>query len=396
MIYLQRVVLPTIIVALGVLCAGVMVFSAPKASKEAPPARVASVEVSVLQPVTELARVQASGEVVADQQVVLTPEVPGRVSRIASDLIPGTRFKAGAPLAWLDASDYNAALSAQETQLRQAQLELELEKGREATALKEWALLGDGRPAGEASLQLRKPHLALAEAKVRSAEAAVDKAKRDVNRTVLRAPFNALVVSESLDVGQVVGQGTQAVSLVGSDRVRIEVSLPVEELGSIQIPGWNGTQGSMVQVRQRAGSSVVTRAGAVIGLVGQLDPSTRTATVLIAVDDPLNTEITGVPLLPGTFVDVELIGKPYTDVYSVPRVALVDGGAVWTVVEGKLARQDVTVVWRGRDKVLVDQGLKPGSKVVTSPLALPVEGMDVRVGAKNQAASAAADAGKEG
>ena len=394
MIYLQRVVLPVIIVALGVLCAGVMVFSAPKASKEPPPPRVASVEVAVLQPVTELARVQASGEVVADQQVVVTPEVPGRVRRIASDLIPGARFKAGAPLAWLDASDFTAALSAQEAQLSQARLELELEKGREATALKEWTLLGDGRPADEATLQLRKPHLALAEAKVKSAEAAVDKAKRDVGRTVLRAPFNALVVAESLDVGMVVSQNTQAVSLVGSDRVRIEVSLPVEQLGSIQIPGWNGTQGSMVQVRQRAGDEVLVRAGQVIGLVGQLDPSTRTATVLIAVEDPLNTELTGVPLLPGTFVDVELVGRPYTEVYSVPRVALVDGGAVWTVVEGKLARQDVKVVWRGREKVLVNSGLKPGSKVVISPLALPVEGMEVRVGAKK--ATKTADAGKEG
>ena len=75
---------------------------------------------------------------------------------------------------------------------------------------------------------------------------------------------------------------------------------------------------------------------------------------------------------------VELAGQPLTDTTEIPRIALVDDGKVWLVVDGKLTLRSVEVVWRSAEVVLV-RGLRPGDAVVRTPLATPTEGMQVTI-----------------
>lgn len=113
-----------------------------------------------------------------------------------------------------------------------------------------------------------------------------------------------------------------------------------------------------------------------LGLGGQIDPSTRTVPVLVEIEAPLEGEL---PLLPGAFVEVELAGRP-TAAVALPGAALREGEAVWTVGEGeRLLRRPVQVGWREGETVFVTAGLSEGERVVTSPLSLPVEGLAVQV-----------------
>ena len=101
----------------------------------------------------------------------------------------------------IDPSDYESAVARAEFTLEQARLSLAQEEARGEQAKKEWSSLSKG----EASpLALREPQLQAEAANVEWAEAALDKARRDLDRTTIRAQFAGMVREKRADVGQYV------------------------------------------------------------------------------------------------------------------------------------------------------------------------------------------------
>lgn len=390
---LTRFVIPLVVVLMGVACAGAFIALKPSADK-APAEEVALlVEVMEARPGEAPARIRTTGTVSADQAVTLSPEVAGRVRSVSPELVPGGRVTEGEVLFRLDARNYTAVLAQRKAALAQAELEHQLELGRQEVARREWQLLGSDKTGASEDIALRKPQLAAAEANLESARAALAQAEADVARTAVRAPFNAVVTAEMVDVGQVVSSASQAVSLVGTDRARVEVQLPVEQLANVEIPGVNGELGSRATVTQSlgAGQSVV-RAATVHRLVGQLDPQTRTATLLLLVEDPAGGE--GLPLMPGAYVSVDIEGRSVAEAVAVPRSALHEGDGLWLAsAEDRLERRAVDIGFRGTEVVYVTGGLTEGDRVITSALSMPVPGMKVRVAGEPAAAAPASSPG---
>ncbi|MFT4625771.1 MAG: RND family efflux transporter MFP subunit [Myxococcota bacterium] len=375
---LTRVVAPIAIVALGAACAGAMVALSPDAEQQDPAQKVATVEVAEAVPIDQVAILRASGAVQPARQVTLIPEVAGRIVEVHPNLVPGGRVSKGEVLARIDSRDYRIAVSQEQARLRQAEVEYKLEIGRQGIAKREWEILGDGRAASEVPLALRAPQLVAAEHALESAKSGLERAQLNLGRTALRAPFDAAVLAESVDVGQVVSGATQVASLIGTEQVWVKVSVPVEQLAVVDVPGHGAEVGSAARVIQRLpGDATIERPGRVLQMYGELDPQTRTAGLLVVVDDPMRAP--GLPLLPGAYVDVEIRGRVLPGTYRVPRVALSDGDRVWVVDDGKLARRTVRIGWREDSDVIVTAGLTAGDQVVTSPLALALEGMAVRI-----------------
>jgi RND family efflux transporter MFP subunit len=368
---LTRVVAPVGILGLGLGCAGALVALAPKPQSQEGAEVAIAVEVVEVQPQDVSAVVQVTGTVQAAKQVGLTPEVQGRVVFVDERLAPGGRFGEGEVLLRVDARDYRAALAADEARLAQAELEVALERQRQLTADREWEIVGNSD--AEEPLALRRPHLKVAESNLASAVAGVERSRLNVSRTSLRVPFNSIVVSETVDEGQVVGPGAPVVTLIGTDAVRVLVSVPVEKLARIDVPGMGGDFGSSARIIQSlGGQDRIVRTGQVTGVSGQLDPQTRTAQLVITVPDPMSGEA---PLLPGSFVEVEVVGKTLPNAVSVPRVALSGADRVWVVRDDRLVASRVDIGWRSADEVFVTAGLEAGDQVLVTPISLPVEGM---------------------
>lgn len=353
----------------GIGIAVALVLAAPAATSSERPAIVVPVEVVDVQREAVPAVFQVRGVVEAARQVALSPEVAGRVVEIDPKLRPGGQVQAGDLLLRIDARDFVAALEAERARLAQAELELALEEQRQRTSQREWELVG-GAPGAE-SLALRRPHLAVAQANVRSARAAVERAELNVARTRLRAPFAGVITSQAVEVGQVVGSQAAVATLVGTDEVRVIASVPTDRLRVIDIPGVGSDLGARGKVA--AGRSVYE--GVVTGLVGQLDPQTRTAQIVLSVPSPLRQTR---PLLPGEHVTVDLYGRVIPDAIRVPRAAVTEGNVVWLVREGRLARRVVEIGWSDAETVVVTDRLDDGDRVVVSPMALPIEGQPVR------------------
>lgn len=375
----------------AIVCAGLMVVLSPSAERQDVEAVATPVEVVQVEAMARPAIVMANGTVQAAERVSLVPEVQGRITWVADELAPGGRFEKGDVLAKIDDRDYAIAVRQEEARVGQAELELELELGRQKVAKREWELLRSESSGDEAPLALRRTQLKTVEGQLDSARSGLERAKLALERTRLRAPFDAVVIDESLDVGQVVG-GSPVATLVGTSRFWVKVAVPVEQLGWLDM---NGSKEARV-AQELADGSTILRQGRIERLGGELDPQTRTATVIVAIDDPLQEGEAGLPLLPGAYVDVSLFGRVVDDVFDVPRSAIVSGNAVLVATEeNTLGRREVTVAW-GDDEVATVRGdLKTGDRVITTSIATPIEGMPVRVLQSTRTGSADTDDGDD-
>ncbi|MEM9494174.1 MAG: HlyD family efflux transporter periplasmic adaptor subunit, partial [Myxococcota bacterium] len=275
------------IIALGILGVGIMIFGAlvstrPEPSKKPRVDSGLLVEVVAAEAKSSEVIVPANGQIIPAQQIALSAEVSGRVTWLSDALIPGGHIKAGDQIARIDARDYTLAVEQQVAQVDQANTELEVERNRKVIAEREWELLGGNEPAN--AVALRDPQLRTARASLKSAESALRRAKLNVSKSVIRAPFNALVQQKSVDIGQLVGPQSPLATLVGSDVYWVQAALSVDQLKRIRIPGVSGaTEGSAVTVRKSLGDREVTRQGKVIQLLPDLDPVGRMARVLVEI-----------------------------------------------------------------------------------------------------------------
>ena len=375
---------------LGVLAAGAAGFFALASSRRsarasARPVRVPTVEVRPAAASTGRAVVTGSGTVVAARTLSVVPQVGGRVVHQHPALVPGGRVKAGETLLRLDRRDHQLAVEQQQASVKRAELELESERARQRVAESEWALMKGVQPTAEGrSLALREVHVETAQVALASARSALSAAKLNLSRTKLTAPFDALVVEESVEVGQVVSPGAPVARLVASDAFWVRVGLPTDRLPALRIPALSapaGEPGSRASVLQPAGGEPKRREARIVGLLGDLDGQGRLARLLVEVREPLAPAGPGegLPLLLGSYVLVELEGPTLDGLVELPRGLLHEGSKVWVARDGRLSARAVEVAWRHGDVVHVRGELLPGDPVVESPLAAPVDGMAVRV-----------------
>lgn len=387
----MRVALPLLIVALGVFVAQRLIQSKPKAKRNKPVAKAPLVQTSIVRAGAQDVAVEAQGTVRAARTLVIQPQVSGQLKWVSDSLIPGGMIKKGATLVKIDASDYTLNVKEQRTGVANASAQLDIEQGQQAIAAKEWELFGKDR-SKDASLALRKPQLAAAKVALEAAQLRLSRAKLNLSRTVIKAPFNAVVQRENAERGQLVGPQSQLATLVGTDTFWVQAAVPLDRLTELSVPGYNGTDGSEVEVVQSVGSSSVRRKARVIGLLGELNGVGRLAQVMIEVDDPLDLqkkpstaegEESGqlppqVPLLLGSFVRVEFKAGQRKNLIEIPRTSITNGDLVYVVEDGKLAARTIEIQWRRQDSVLVSSGVNPGDELVLGKVSQAVDGMAVR------------------
>jgi hypothetical protein len=396
--------------SIAVLAVGMIIFSYFKATRVEPKKveRVVLgelVEVITVTPDRQKVWVPASGQVLPAQQVAMSSELGGRVVWMSEKLIPGGRLVAGDTLVRIDPREYSLALEQQAAQVDRAQTELQLEQSRKEIAVREWQLMGGGQPPAEGSLAVRDPQMRTAEAALKAARSGLSQAKLSVTKATVRAPFNAMVHSKAVDLGQLVGPQFSLATLVGTDAFWVQVAIPLERLAWIQVPGVDSaTEGALVVISQRLGDKTIIRKGKVLRLLPDLDPMGRMARILVEIPDPLGldagkaaagkaaagkaaaldapgaiVEKQELPLLIGSYVTVEIEGRAVESAIELPRDAVRGGDAVYVMADdGTLDVRQVSVIWRRPDTVLIGAGLAAGDRVVVSPLPAAVKGMKLR------------------
>jgi RND family efflux transporter MFP subunit len=364
------------------------------ASREAPqesPRTEQSMLVQVVEVQQQVARprIRAQGTVVFARQVSLASEVSGRITERHPQLQTGGLVNEGDTLVRVDTASYRIAVREREAELATARANLQLETGRADVARREWELFHEQVPeaAADAPLALRAPQMQNAETAIEAANIRLERAQLDLRRSTITVPFNAIVASQSAEVGQLAGPGAVLATLTGTDEFWVQVLVPSDLVAHLQVPDASHPVGGPATIRWRQGDRVTERTGTIVRLLPDVDPVGRMARVLVSVNDPLllrpeseALRASGAqPLLLGSWVDVEFEGKESQTVVALPRVAFRDGAWAWVMLpDNTLDVREVQVAWSEADSVLVSEGLRGGERVVVSYLEAPVTGTALR------------------
>lgn len=360
--------------------------------------KIPTVEVAKAHKTDESVIVSAAGNVVPSRQVVVIPEVTGKIIYHHKNLVPGGKINKGETILRINPKDYDLSIIQAKSNVALAEVKLTTEKGLKVVAEKEWNQIG-----GEVQPTPEGKQLALRELQVKSAEETLAAAKSGLelaqlrrDRTVIRSPFNAIVVSEIAEKGQFVAVGSQVATLVSTDAFWVRASLPADQLRWIDIPGVHAEEGSEVCVIQKNGEEAeIRRKGKVVKLMSQLDPQGRMAKVIIEVPNPLSIDPseyacsgdeasdaeTAVPMLLNDFVSVEIRGKKIKDSVVIPRSAIRNNNEVWVLTsDNTLEIRNVEIGFKATDKVFVTNGVAENENVITTRIKVPVKGMKLQVG----------------
>ncbi len=328
-------------------------------------------------------QVHAYGTVIPAREVEFVPEVAGRIIEIHESLEPGGIIPEGEVLIRIDPEEYELALSRAKGALAEAEAALDVEKGRQLVAEREWNLFGKDLPNAELgkSLALREPQLRQAEAQIASAKSVVDQAELDLRRTVIRAPFDVLVLKESVDVGQYVSPGTAIATMAGANTFWVQVSVAMDRLGALLEAA--KTENSKVRIFSNVDS--VDEATAVPArLVRQLGEVTegRMAQLLLEVQDPLHRKESSpsyTPLVLNSYVRADLDAGPLEHGVTIPRRGLRENDEIWVVDGGgKVQVRDAHILWRQAEILALEDVFEADDSIIVSPVEDLVPGMTVQ------------------
>ena len=372
---LLRWTAPIIVIAGGALVARQLIAQRQAPPKIEPPPRVLPVDVITVDQRDNPASLQVFGSVRPLRTLVLRPTVGGPIQEIHPELLEGGLIGEGETILRVDRRDYLLALDVARSNLVAAQADLDIELGSAAVAAREWKLLEGSIEVTDAGrkLALREPYLARRRSEVESARTRVAQAELDLERTEIKAPFNALVLSETAEVGGQAVVGAELARMVDRSRFAVEVSVPAERLALLQ------REGATARILLPNGE----REGTLERVLGEVDAEGRMARLQVTINDPLgSTDPGGTPqqrapaVLLGAYAEVLLPCRPIEGSISVPRAALREGDSVWVAdANDELQIRQVDVVMRRPDDVLVVAGLKAGERVITSAVAVPLPGL---------------------
>jgi RND family efflux transporter MFP subunit len=382
---LVKGLLPVLVLAAAGGVALYMMRSAPSAERAAPPERRAQlVEIVRAERAGHRVEIAAWGTVEAAKDVQLRARVGGEVVAVADALRPGGRFAKGDEVLRIDPRDYRLDLARARSDLEQVRADLKLEQGNQEVAKNEYDLLREQLPNADKSLVLREPQLQTAKARVAAAEAAVRQAELDLERTRVRAPFDAKVVSEAADPGTNLSTQDVIARLIGTDRYWVELAVPASKLRWIDTAE-DGREGrSRVVLHNPAvWGPEATRTGFVREILPNLTETGRMARLLVEVPDPLAEAPSRQgkpPLLLGSYLKATVAGRTLTDVVALNRAHLRQDDTVWVMNDAdELEIRAVQIVYRGEDHVFIAAGINQGDRIVTSPLPAAAPGMPLRV-----------------
>jgi RND family efflux transporter MFP subunit len=336
--------------------------------------------------------VNSQGTVKPRTETTLVAEVPGRIVSVSDNFIAGGFFHEGDVLLQIDPSDYEAGLKRANAALASRKAKLADETARSEQALKDWQNMGKkGQPS---DLGLRIPQMADAKANVSAAEADVQKARRDLERTSITVPYDGLVRQKAVDIGQYVTPGTRLGVSFAITTAEVRLPLTDRDLDYLELPSETEVKNKVRSYppvtlsTERSGRKKQWQAR-IIRTEGVVDETSRVIFAVAEVIDPYGVlgKSHQQELKVGTFVNAEIQGISAENVAMLPRAVLrTDNSVLLANSEDKLEIRTVTVLRSEPKKVYLSAGVNAGDRVITTTLDAPVPGTLLEV-SRNSAES---------
>jgi RND family efflux transporter MFP subunit len=316
-------------------------------------------------------KVDSQGMIQAKKRTQLASELSGKVVQISDKFNKGGQFKEGETILELDSSSYLAAVAEAEAALVEAEVELTTEKAKAEQARLDWQRLGKGKAS---ALTLREPQLRRAESQISATKATLAKAKRDLQRTVIKAPFDATVSAKSTEIGNFLAPGSPVGEFFQTAPLEVRTPLSLHELQFLNTSPDGKIIGD-VTLTTTIGDQEAKWKGRIDRTEGQVERESRAIYLISEIDPKQNRVGNPIPPQPGLFVNTGISGRKFDHVARVPATAFLDLNRVVLVSkEGKLEFRAVKVLRREGDYVYVSDGLNENENLCLTELATMIEG----------------------
>ncbi len=337
---------------------------------------VADVEVLVdVMPLEQMAvsfTVQSQGTVRPRTETILSAEISGTIVSISPSFVAGGVFAGGDELMRIDPTNYEVAVEQAEALLKQRQIEFdgaEKLKTQGYRAESEWAS---------------------AAAALASAKADVVKARRNLERTFIRLPYDGMVRTKEADLGQYVNPGTRLGITFATDYAEVRLPLTDRDLAFVDLPNpadisrSGAAKGTSVSLSTVQRGQVAYWEAQIVRTEGVVDEKNRVTYAVAQIQDPYKfdkeTEHSS-PLPMGTFVAATIDGLTVDNLIRVPRSALRGNNHLMIIDDdNRLRVRTVDVLRTDTDYAYLIGGALPGERISLTAIESPINGMRVRTG----------------
>lgn len=292
-------------------------------------------------------RIFSTGTVRADEEVMLRPEVSGRITDIF--FIEGAKVRKGELLLKINDAELQA-------QLRRARYRENLAKIREERTKN---LIQRNAIAQE------EYDIALNELNVVKAE--IELIQAQIELTEIRAPFDGVVGLKYVSLGALVTPNTDIASFQNIDRVKIDFSVPERHASSVRT-------GQRFTFNRQGSDEIYT--GTVYAVQPRIDTQTRTLSIRGVSTNPNNV------ILPGAFVEINYNLDTVSNAIMIPTEAIIPvmgGQNVLLYRNGRAQAVPVQIGSRTEVNVLITDGVVPGDTLITTGVLQLRSGMPVRI-----------------
>jgi RND family efflux transporter MFP subunit len=369
----KQIIIPIAILAIGILLfLGFLSLKKPPEEKEqVDNTPIVAVEAIHVAPMN--LTVNSYGVVQPKYETELVAQISGQVVELAEIFVRGGFVAKDQLLARIDPNDYQAALIEAEATMASARAALEKERAQGQVAEREWKRITDTSPT---ELSLRKPQLAQEIARVKSAQASVLRAKRNLERTEIRAPYDAMIESRMIGLGSFVGTGSKVGKLLGTDVA--EIRLPVAD-NQLQYLVAQGENSQVNLIGTYAGKNVIWSAK-IARSEGVIDSKSRMSYLVAEVKDPYGLNIKENtsehnPIRFGSYVTADILGVSLESAAVLPRYLVNNNRVAILDADSKLSYVDIIIARQEGSNVIVTNGLHEGDQLIISALDYPINGM---------------------
>ncbi len=324
--------------------------------------------------------IRTRGVIRAHNEVVLTPQVSGKIIRILPGFEDGAFFTEGDVLVEFDPQDFETAVIVAEAQLARAISAHAQEETRANQAKLNWEDLGYNEEPSD--LVLRKPQLREAEANKDSAKAQQDQAKRNLERTKVRAPFDGRVRRRTVGLGQSVGPGTPLGSIFAIEFAEVRLPIAARDLAFLTLPEGPEDPPVDVQLRDALNDDETVWTAKIIRTEGTLDESSLELFAIARISDPFGRKSQHPPLRIGQPVVATMSGRVLKNVIVVPRMAVrqLDRIILLDPNELTIESRRIEIIWSDEEHVVVrDPTIADGALLATTHLIYAPDGSKVEI-----------------
>jgi len=416
----KHIILALLIIVLGVAIFILLRLTAPTVIAEPEKEKVWPVATQVIKTSSMRPSIKEFGTIVAGSQADLRPMVAGRIIEVGPDYFEGSIVRKGQLLAKIDPFDYEvkvqdsrAALDEVLTRISEIEGEIKYEtkllkitasqlslRKRNLARRQRLVKKGSGsrKSLDDAELayndtaknlavrqqvKLRlKNKLNQQKASAMRAKSALRLAKRNLDETVIRAPFDGFLANTDVSTGQRVGTSERLARLIEAKRLEVKFRLSerafstlIKNKGELAVDSIARSEliGKEINViwsiggRDIAYKAVIERVGAEIDTTGGgIDVYARLTEINLTT-----------ALRPGAFVEVKIPSRLYENVARVPDTAVVGGKAIFIIEKGRVKEKTVELVYKGPNSVLIRGSRLQNKIVITRPFPKIANGLRV-------------------